>query len=67
MSKEIIIDHAEISNPQTITDVNIRKFKEKGLDIHVNEVEDISDDHKAGKRRIKIKITKYFDMGANRK
>ena len=66
MAKEIIIDHSEISNPQTITDVNIKAFKTAGLDIHVNEVEDIHDDHKAGKRRIRIKNTRYFGPWSHR-
>jgi hypothetical protein len=66
MSKEIVIDHDEISNSQTITEVNERKFKEQGLDIHVNEVEEINDDHKARKRTIKIKNTKYFGPWSHR-
>ena len=60
MSKEIVINHDEISNSQTITEVNIRKFREKGLDIHQHEVQSIEDDHKTGKRYIKVKNTKYY-------
>jgi hypothetical protein len=66
MSREITIDHDEISNSQTITEVNEKKFKEQGLDIHVNEVEEINDDHKARKRHIKIKNTKYFGPWSHR-
>lgn len=58
--KEIIIPHDEIGNSQTITDVNIRKFKERGLDIHKHEVVDLTDDHSKGVRRLKIRNVKYF-------
>ncbi len=60
MSKEIEISHDQLSNPQTITQVNEKEFKKHGLDIHVNEVESIDDDHKTRKRTIKIKNTKFF-------
>lgn len=63
MSKEIVIPFNELSNPQTITDVNIKKFKEQGLDIHTHEVDSLEDDHKKKVRRLKIKNTKYFFMG----
>lgn len=63
MSKEIIISHEEIKNPQEITQVNIRKFKEADLDIHVNEVDRLEDDHKKGVRILTIKNTKYHFMG----
>jgi len=59
---EIIINHNEIANPQTITDVMERKFQAKGLNIHVNEVTDLQDDHKKGVRKITVKGTKYFMM-----
>jgi hypothetical protein len=59
MSKEIILDHKDISNSQTITPVVDKKFKEQGLDIHHHEVEDIDDDFSKGKRRLRIKNTIY--------
>ena len=62
MSKELIIPHSEIKDNQTITGVMERKFKEQGLDLHVNEVEDMQDDHKKGIRRLRVKNTKYFFM-----
>ena len=62
MSKEIVIPHAEIRDNQTITPVMERKFKEQGLNLHVNEVEAMDDDHKKGVRRLKVKNTKYFFM-----
>ena len=67
MSKEIIIPHSEISNPQTITQVQERKFKEHGLDIHKNEVDVFEDDHSKGRRRLKIRNVKIFDMGRGNK
>lgn len=64
MASEIVIDHEEIKDPQKVTQVNIRKFKEKGLDIHVNEVESLEDDFKKKKRFLRVKgTTKYFFMG----
>lgn len=66
MAKTITIDHKEISNPQTIADVQARKFKEAGVNINVNEVQSLNDDHKRGRRVITVKNTKFFDMGRGR-
>lgn len=60
--KEIVIDHELIRNPQTITQVQEKAFKDHGLDMHANEVNEIIDDHKAGKRILKVKNTKYFTV-----
>jgi uncharacterized membrane protein (DUF106 family) len=60
MAKEIIIDHKEISNNQNIMQVMEKKFKEKDLNLHVNEVKELSDDHRKGIRRLQVKNTKYF-------
>ncbi|HDY66532.1 MAG TPA: hypothetical protein ENH85_01945 [Candidatus Scalindua sp.] len=62
MSKEIIIDHKDIATPDGITPHIEKEFKKHDLDLHVNEVEDIEDDFKAGKRRLRVKNTKYFFM-----
>ena len=60
-NKEIRIKHSEIQDSQTITQVNERKFKEAGLNMHVNGVEALDDDNKRGERVLKVhKITKYF-------
>ncbi len=62
-TKEICIPYSEIQNSQTITQVNERKFKEAGLDMHVNGVEALHDDNKRGERVLKIhKTTRYFFM-----
>ena len=62
--KEIRIPHSEIQDSQTITQVNERKFKEAGLDMHVNGVEALHDDAKTGERVLKVhKTTKYFFLG----
>jgi len=61
--KEIQVSHEKLSDPQTITEVNKRAFKEAGLDIHKNDVVELIDDHSKGKRIYKIKNTKFFDMG----
>lgn len=63
MAKEIRIPHAEIADPQTITQVNVRKFKEAGLDIHKNEVDRLEDDHRRGERILTVRNPKFFDMG----
>ncbi len=63
-TKEIRIPYSQIANPQTITDVNRRAFKEAGLDIHKHDVREIHDDHTRGVRVMKIKKpTKYFFQG----
>ena len=62
--KEIRIPYSRIANPQTITDVNKRAFKEAGLDIHKHDVREMHDDHSRGERVMKIKKpTTYFFMG----
>jgi len=63
MAKEIVVPHKDLADPQTITQVNEKMFKDHDLDIHVNEVQDITDDFERKVRRYKIKNTKYFDMG----
>ena len=59
---EIIIPHSEISDPNKITQEMEKRFKEKGLDVHKNDVLDLEDDFKRGVRRLKVKNTKYFFM-----
>lgn len=62
--KEIRVKHEKIMDNKTITDVNKRLFKERGLDIHTHEVKELIDDHKRGERIMKIKgPKKYFFMG----
>ena len=63
MAVEIIVPHKDLENPDTITQVNEKMFKDKTLNIHVNEVQDITDDFERKVRRYKIKNTRYFDMG----
>ncbi len=65
-AKEILVDHSELQDPQTITARNERMFKEHGMDIHQNDVLDITDDHKKKVRRYKISHVKYFDMGRSK-
>jgi hypothetical protein len=66
MAKEIKVDFEKIENPQTITQENIKMFKEHDMDIHKNEVEEIVDDHSQRKRIYKIKNTKYFGPWSKR-
>jgi hypothetical protein len=66
MAKEIHVDFDKLSNPQTITEVNKKMFKDHDMDIHKNEVEEIVDDHSKQKRIYKIKNTKYFGPWSKR-
>ena len=66
--KEIRIPHSDISNSQTITDVQERAFKDAGLDMHRDELtgehDGLIDDHEKGVRVLRVKgRTKYFFMG----
>ena len=66
--KEIRIPHSDISNSQTITDVQERAFKDVGLDMHRDELtgehDGLIDDHEKGVRVLRVKgRTKYFFMG----
>lgn len=63
MSKQIKLKHKDISDSQTITQETTKAFKEHGLDIHINEVQSLEDDHKKGVRILKVKDTKYFQVG----
>jgi len=63
MSKEIIVEHKDIANSKTITNVMENIFKAKGLNIHKDEVEILEDDPRKGLRRLQVKNTKYFPVG----
>lgn len=63
MSREVIIEHGEISNPQTITQVMERKFEANDLDLHKHEVEVLEDDRRRGVRRLRVKNSKFFTIG----
>ena len=58
--KELRHKFEDISDPQTITDANIRKFREAGLDIHQNDVVELIDDHGKKIRVLKVRNRKYF-------
>ena len=60
MPKEFLIKHDKIKDPQTITKVQEAEFKKHGVDMHINDVMELEDDHDKGVRRLKIKNTKYF-------
>lgn len=64
--KELRIPHAEIKDPQKITEVNVQKFKEAGLDIHRHEVDEIVDDERSKTRVLKIRNRKYFGPWSHR-
>ena len=66
MSKEISVPFEDLGNSQEITENNEKMFKKHDMDIHVNEVESIEDDHSLKKRVYKIKNTKYFGPWSHR-
>ena len=66
MAREFRIDHDKISDPQTITQVNIAEFKKQDLDIHRHEVEKLEDDHGKRQRVFRVKNTKYFGPWSHR-
>jgi hypothetical protein len=63
MATEIRVKHDEIRDNQTIRVVLENHFKARGLDLHINEVEEFEDDFKRGERVMKVKNTRYFPMG----
>jgi hypothetical protein len=63
LTRDIILDHKDISDAQTMTPVVDKAFKKAGLDLHRHEVEHIDDDFKKGKRRLRVKATQYFTTG----
>lgn len=66
MGKEFRVDHDKISDPQTITQVNVKEFKDHDLDIHRHEVTEIVDDHDKKQRVYKVKNTKFFGPWSHR-
>ena len=58
--KEIVLDHKDIENPQTITEVQSRAFKERGLDLLKDDVKERIDDFSTGKRILKVKAPKKY-------
>ena len=66
MAREFRVDFDKISDPQTITKANTEAFKEQGLNIHVNEVEKLEDDHGKRQRIYRVKNTKFFGPWSHR-
>lgn len=64
--KELVIPHSEIRNPDTITQRNIRAFKEAGLDMKLHEVDSLEDDHSKGVRVLKVRKVKFFGPWSHR-
>lgn len=58
--KDIVIDHKDISNSQTITPIMERKFKEAGLNMHHHEVTDLHDDFDRGVRKLTVHTPRLF-------
>ena len=68
--KEIRLPFEKISNPQTITDINEKAFKDNGLDMHRDELtgEELIDDHDKKVRVLRVRGRRTFiDFGKGRK
>ena len=64
--KEIRLKHEDISDPQTITQVQEKAFKEVGLDMHKDELtsEELIDDHDKKVRILRVRGRRTFiDLG----
>ena len=69
--KEIVIDHKDLSDPNTVTQVIEKAINDVGLDGKRPAVVHMEDDgdgeYKKGKRIIKVRgRIKYFDFGRKR-
>ena len=67
-TKEIRVSHADIRDPNQITQVQEKAFVDAGLDMHRDELtgehDGLIDDHDKGVRILRVKKrTKYFFMG----
>jgi hypothetical protein len=60
MSKDIILDHKDIGDSQTITRVTEDAFKREGLDCHRHEVTDMYDDNDKGIRKLTVQTPRLF-------
>ncbi|RMG00046.1 MAG: hypothetical protein D6726_11985 [Nitrospirae bacterium] len=60
--KEIILKHDDIRDPDTITQVTEKAFKDAGLDIHRHEVESLEDDFDRGVRVLQVKAKQFFTV-----
>lgn len=67
MDKEISVPFKDLGNSQQITRRNVKLFKERGLDLHKNEIGEVVDDHASQKRIYKgIKARKFFGPWSHR-
>jgi hypothetical protein len=60
VSRELRIPHDELGTSQTITKIMEDKFREAGLDLHMNDVLELTDDYDAKERVLKVSTRKYF-------
>jgi hypothetical protein len=65
-SHEWHISHDEISDPQKVTQRNIKEFEKHGYDIHKLEVDKIEDDHEKKVRILRVRPRKYFGPWSHR-
>ncbi len=65
-NKEIVVNHDDIRNPQTITKVVSDAFKAQKVDIHKNDCVEIVDDNRARKRVYTVKNVKFFGPWSHR-
>lgn len=60
MAKEIRIPFDQIQDPQAITPAMEREFAKHDLNLHINDVVSLEDDHQRKERVVNVKNTKYF-------
>jgi hypothetical protein len=60
MPRELRLKHDELGTSQTITGIMEQKFREAGLDLHMNDVLELTDDFDSKERVLKVSTKKYF-------
>jgi len=68
--KELRLKFEDLKDPQKITDVNERAFKEAGLDMHRDELtgEELIDDHDRRERVLRVRGRRTFiDLGKGKR
>lgn len=56
------MDDPRFMNSQTITETVRRKFQSEGLDMHMNDVLELIDDHDRRERVLKVKTPRAYSI-----
>lgn len=60
MAKEIRVPFEEIKDNELIRTILEKRFKERGMDLHLHDVVKMEDDPDNKERVLQVKNTKYF-------